>query len=446
MAANRAPRRILIVSPHFPPINAADHQRVRMSLPFFEEFGWRPTVLAVRPGDVEGPVDPLLAQTLPPEVEIVRTGALPVRWTRRLGLGGLALRALPTLWRAGSRLLARERFDAVYFSTTMFPVMALGPLWRRRFGVPYIVDFQDPWLDDYYRQPDAPPPPGGRFKYGFNQALARALEPRVMRAVGETISVSPAYVETLLRRYPFVAPGRFTVLPFGAPERDFEMLPGLHVPQTVFDPADGRRHWVYVGRGGPDMAVALRLLFTALAAARARDPRKWAQVRLHFVGTSYAPEGRAEKTIEPVARACGVADLVEERTARVPYFEALQLLRQSEAILVVGSDSPGYSASKLYPCLLARRPLLAVLHADSPAVDILHRCRAGRVVTFRAGDAAAAVMEAALAGTASAAGAQTTDIDLPYFRAEHGARAVTARQCEVFDRAVLPLARGHSGF
>lgn len=269
-----------------------------------------------------------------------------------------------------------------------------------------------------------------------------------MRAVSEVISVSPAYVETLRRRYPFVAPERFTVLPFGAPERDFEMLPGLDVPQTVFDPADGRRHWVYVGRGGPDMAVALRLLFTALAAARALDPQRWAGVRLHFVGTSYASAGRAEKTIEPVARACGVADLVEERTSRVPYFEALQLLRQSEAILVIGSDSPSYSASKLYPCLLARRPLLTVLHMDSPAVEILRRCRTGEVVTFRPEDPAASVaaMEAALAATASAAGARTTGIDLAYFRAEHGARAVTARQCEVFDRAVLPLASRRPGF
>ena len=163
-ARNLMARRVLIVSPHFPPINAPDHQRVRMSLPYFEEFGWRPTVLAVRPEDTEGTDDPLLERTLPDLIEIIRTGALPVRWTRRLGLGNLALRALPAFWRAGNRLLARERFDAVYFSTTMFAVMALGPLWRRRFGVPYILDFQDPWIQNYYNQPGAGPPPGGRFK------------------------------------------------------------------------------------------------------------------------------------------------------------------------------------------------------------------------------------------------------------------------------------------
>jgi hypothetical protein len=30
---------VLIVSPHFPPVNAPDHQRVCMALPYLEQFG-----------------------------------------------------------------------------------------------------------------------------------------------------------------------------------------------------------------------------------------------------------------------------------------------------------------------------------------------------------------------------------------------------------------------
>ena len=446
MSEHLKPRSVLIVSPHFPPINAPDHQRVRMSLPYFEEFGWQPTVLAVQPGQVEGTDDPLLERTLPAGTEIIRTGALSVRWTRRVGLGSLALRSLPFLWRTGSQLLASKRFDAVYFSTTMFAVMALGPLWQKRFGVPYILDFQDPWIEDSYGKSGAPSPPGGRFKYQFNQWLARRLEPRAMHAVSEVIAVSPAYVETLLHRYPHLKPEQFTVLPFCAPEKDFEAMEAANVRQSVFDPADGRRHWVYVGRGGADMGPALRLLFTAVADARARDPQAWSELRMHFVGTSYAPEGRAEKTVEPLAQACGVADLVEERTARVPYFEALQLLRQCDGILVVGSDSPGYSASKLYPCMLARRPLLAILHEESPAVDILRRCHAGQVVTFRPlalADAADSIRTALVNLLAEATSGRVPSLDIGYFNAEHSARAGTARQCEIFDRAISRLAETH---
>jgi len=40
-------KRVLIVSPNFPPINAPDMQRVRMSLPFYRDNGWEPVVLAV---------------------------------------------------------------------------------------------------------------------------------------------------------------------------------------------------------------------------------------------------------------------------------------------------------------------------------------------------------------------------------------------------------------
>ena len=43
----RVMKRVLIVSPSFPPISAADLHRVRTSLPFYREFGWQPFVLAV---------------------------------------------------------------------------------------------------------------------------------------------------------------------------------------------------------------------------------------------------------------------------------------------------------------------------------------------------------------------------------------------------------------
>src|SRR5947209_4848059 len=176
-------RRVLIISPHFPPVNAPDHQRIRMSLPYLGEFGWEATVLAVKAECVEGAtLDPLLQKTTPYEIEVIRVGAVSSKLTRYLGLGSLAVRALPFLWRSGNRLLepenkqqttdevqqARKKIDLVYFSTTQFPVTILGPIWKRRFGVPYVVDFQDPWLDDYYRRTGTPPP-GGKLKYAFGR-------------------------------------------------------------------------------------------------------------------------------------------------------------------------------------------------------------------------------------------------------------------------------------
>nr|MBA2743754.1 hypothetical protein [Chthoniobacterales bacterium] len=224
------------------------------------------------------------------------------------------------------------------------------------------------------------------------------------------------------------------------------------------------QHWLYVGRAGDDMAAALHLLFSAIEAQRAGNPDEWRKTRLHFVGTSYAPEGRAAKTVEPIAERCGVADMVDERTSRVPYFEALQTLKEADALLVIGSDSPSYSASKLYPYMLARRPMLSVLHEQSPAVEILRKCRAGEVVTFDPAnvEASAGAMRSALE-TLRRSALRTSQRSLreavrrgpePDGRAagdasqfalpalnwdefkQYTAREMTRRMCEVFDRAI----------
>ena len=63
-------RRVLIVSPHFPPLNAPDHQRVRMSLPHYAACGWEPVVLCVARVRQVGVMEAELAATVPPDVRV----------------------------------------------------------------------------------------------------------------------------------------------------------------------------------------------------------------------------------------------------------------------------------------------------------------------------------------------------------------------------------------
>jgi hypothetical protein len=86
--------KLIIISPHFPPINAADMHRVRQSVWYFEEFGWKPTVVCVDEKFVEGVEEPLLLQSLPKGLEIIKVKAFSTKWTRKIGLGALALRSL----------------------------------------------------------------------------------------------------------------------------------------------------------------------------------------------------------------------------------------------------------------------------------------------------------------------------------------------------------------
>ncbi|MCB9283009.1 MAG: glycosyltransferase [Lewinellaceae bacterium] len=379
--------------------------RVRQSLGYYEEFGWQPTIVTVYPDYVEGQQDPLLEQTLPEGLRVIRVKAFSTKYTRKIGLGSLALRSLYFYWRTVNRLLKKERFDLVFFSTTQFPVLILGAYWKRRFGIPYVIDMQDPWHTDYYlSKPKAERPP----KYWFAYRLNKWLEPIAMRRVDALMSVSEAYLTTLQERYSNITPEMCHTITFGAYEIDFEILArrsdsegggaferdfeGLRARRSDSEGGEGI-DLVYVGRAGHDMEGALRALFEGFRMGLEKEPELFEKVRFHFSGTSYAAGDKGKKTVEPVAERVGVAGYVHEQPARVPYFTSLQLLRDADLLVVPGSEDPQYTASKLYPYILAKKPLLAIFHEQSSVVEVLRQTRAGECVTFPSDDLAAQVYE-----------------------------------------------------
>lgn len=389
--------RVLILSPHFPPSNAADMQRVRLILPYLKGAGVEAEVLAVEPDQVAAPLDGWLVDGLPPEIPVHRVQAMSKHWSRVPGFGSLTFRALRALRRAGDRLLQNAKFDLIYFSTTQFGLHVLGPHWKRKFGIPFVMDYQDPWVSDYYREHPEVPPPGGRLKYRIAEWLSRRQEPRVLQHCSGITSVSAAYPQQLSRRYPWLklAPSGdqseratnshilLSVLPFPGDERDLDRVRHSDIKQSVFDPNDGFKHWVYIGRGGEDMHLALGGLFCALQSLRGEgEHAALSRLRLHFIGTSYAATGRGMKTIEPLAKKFGLQDLVHEQPDRIPYSQTLRCLLDAHALIVPGSDDAGYTASKIYPYLLAGKPLLAIFHQNSSVSSLMKSCGGGSLVEF----------------------------------------------------------------
>jgi len=361
---HRGSRKVLIVSPRFPPTNAPDMQRIRIALAHLRRFGWEPTILCVDSASAGGPIDPDLAATLPKDVPIVRVRAWSERSCRRFGFGELGYRAVVPLYCAGSALLAHERYDLVFFSTTVFLTFAFGPPWKRRHGCAVVYDFQDPWYTDapLYGPTTVP---GRWWKYRVGRWLARRLERFSLGAADRIVVVSDAYVRDLVRRYPALARDRFTVLPFGGERQDYVVARARGRHGSLLAPEPGAVDWVYAGRAGPDMAPVLRALFDGIAELATGNPAFAARLRLHFIGTNYAPPERAAKLVEPIARAARVDGMVREIAARQPYFDAIAALEASHALLMIGSIHGDYNASKLVPYLLSRKPILALFHRDS---------------------------------------------------------------------------------
>ena len=428
--------KVLIVSPRFPPTNAADLHRVRVSVAHYRSFGWEPTILSVDPTTADCIDDPELAQSLPEDLPVTRVRAWSEPKCRRFGFGQLGYRSLLPLYLAGCRLLRRERHQVVFFSTTVFLCFTLGRLWKWRYGCSLVFDFHDPW---YSEQPlyTRATVPGSWWKHRLDQWLARHLEKFALRAADHIVSVSDGYVRTLSQRYRTLDPSKFTVLPFAASAEDYRFAETRRIEQRVFRP-DGRSvHWVYAGAIAPDMTPIVSVLFEAVARLREREPAFASRLHLDFVGTDYAPAGRAEKRVEPLAREQGVGDAVMEIPERLPYFETISLYRSCDAILLIGSVGSDYAPSKLFTCLLSRKPILALLHRRSPTSGIAAQMPNVFLATFDEMPAEPAFRARVMQGLdwlrAPSFDPAAIDMALQPWSAEE----LTRRQCAIFDRVSM---------
>lgn len=361
-------KRILIISPYFAPVNAADIQRIRMSLPYFADHGWNAEAVMVDERYTDMNKDALLLQSVPSNIKIHKVKALGKNWTSKLGLGSIALRSLWFYKQKVNRLLKAKKYDLIYFSTTQFPVCILGAYWKKKFGIPYIIDMQDPWHSDYYMdKPKAQRPP----KYWFSYRLNKYLEPVAIKNADGLISVSVDYIDDLKNRYPVIKNIPAATITFGAFEPDMQIAEENHASFTNL--LDTQLiNIVYIGRGGADMHQAITPVFEALKKGLIDNKRVFERLKLYFIGTSYAPAGQGKPGILPLAKQYGVEEHVIEITDRISYYHTLFTLQQADALFIPGSDDPKYTASKIYPYMLTKKPLLAIFNAASSAIKILN--------------------------------------------------------------------------
>lgn len=375
----------VLLSPHFPPSTLAGVHRARHLAKHLPAHGWRPIVVRADPKHYIETPDPALAALVPRTVEDVRTGAVPAQLSRRFGVGDIGVRALIPFARALDRLIAERRPDVVFLTGSPFLPLVLSGRVRRR-GVPVVVDLQDPWR----RDPTAQEAHAMTMKRRAVRVMAATLEPRALRPANAVTTVSPTQNEALKARYAFLRDRPMAAIPIGGDPEDFIALRDAPPPDPEVRLADGLIHLNYVGAFLPRAVGTTRTVLRALRRLAAREPFLAERLRLNFVGTSNQPAGASggagpnapSPFVLPLAEEEGVAELVTEHAARVPYLEALSLLANADGILMIGSDESHYTASKIYPGLMSGTPYVSLFHAASSAHQILSAAGGGAAFAF----------------------------------------------------------------
>jgi hypothetical protein len=312
--------------------------------------------------------------------------------------------------------------------------MVLGRWAYDHFQVPYVIDYIDPWVADHYRGVPKSQRPRN---WWLADVLSKTLEPYALRKAADIVGVSRGTTVGVIERYAWMSECKGADIPYGGEPEDFEYLRRHPQKQEIFQKGDGLFHISSVGRGGADLKQALRAVFHGLRNGLDKSPELFGRVRIHFVGTSYAPDASGRYGVLPLAEEYGLQNHVTEHPQRVAYLTALQVLLDSDALLAVGSDAPHYTASKIFPYVLAQRSLLAVYHEQSSVVEIVRTSNAGTAVTFNETKSEEQVhgeVEAALRELVSNGGRQP-DTNWDRF-SQYTTKAMSARLAKVFDRVV----------
>ncbi|MDG1953022.1 MAG: glycosyltransferase [Gammaproteobacteria bacterium] len=361
--------KILIVCPHFPPINGADGFRIRTSLRHYKEFGWEPEVLAVDVKSIEQDwCDRQLLNTIPNNTLIKRVRAWPFKVTRLFGIGAIGIRAFHAMNKAGQRIIKKSQPDLVFFSTTAFPLMGLGPIWKRKFGLPYVIDIHDPWCCDSVL-PDAQSRRG--IKHTAMRFIHKMIESRVALSADGLMAVAPEYIESLHRRYPVLGTRPSEAIIFGSSVEDLKIARNQGTSKGFIDRTDGMLHGVYVGAFSEGMVFAIKSLFLAFKLGLRENRSFFERMRFHFIGTSYGTNCEGNGRIKEIAIECGIEEFVDEEASRQPYFDAVKIQDEADFLILPGSVVNSFIASKLAGMLMAERPILGVCITNNTTISLL---------------------------------------------------------------------------
>jgi len=280
---------------------------------------------------------------------------------------------LKNLGTKARELMAAERFDALFI--TVYPTYPalLGPKLKRQFHIPFILDYQDPWVGAWGKEVGGGAGGSADLKSRLTRKLATWLEPRTVRSADAITAVSKTTYEEIFQRYPSIPQPLCASIPLGGEANDFEFLRQHPRTNSFFDPKDGLFHLCYVGTLLPLGFETLRAFLKACQLLRKSNPALFAKLRVHFFGTSNQTSSTAPARVLPVSAEMGLDDCVSEIAPRIDYLDALTVQTQAGGILMMGSSERHYTASKIYPGILAKKPILAIYHEESSVVEIMRQ-------------------------------------------------------------------------
>lgn len=369
-------KKILILYPHFPPSNLAGVHRPRLFAQHLPTFGWEPIILTVHERYYEEELDRNLEKLLPRSLQIEKVKAFPI--TKPRLIGDIGLRAFFQLYKKAKQIIQSEKVDFLYIPVPSFYCALLGRWLHETTAIKYGIDYIDPWVHEF---------PGSNkmfSRHWLSTKLARLLEQVAVKKAVLITGVAEGYYQPVLERNPHLKKQAvYDAMPYGGEQEDHNLMKKMEVKPYFFEHKDNKVQLVYAGAMLPKAYGLLEAIFKSIQA----HPDVFRGVEFHFIGTGKTSNDPAGYNIKPLAEKYGLwQNVIYEYPKRISYADVLIHLQEADGIFILGSTEAHYTPSKVYQGVLSGKPIFAVLHKESTAVQVIRESGAGVVLNFNGED------------------------------------------------------------
>jgi glycosyltransferase involved in cell wall biosynthesis len=351
-----------MIAYYFPPLGGAGVQRTAKFAKYLSKMGWRLEVVSVEPPSFELMDNSGLTDVTNESIRIHRiTYREPFRSLDRLP-GGWRLRSWCQDWLlfpdrmagwfspalATAVEICKANPDmAIYTTSAPYTAHCIGYYLKKQFQRPWIADFRDEWSQNPYFS----------FPARCQIIRHRRAERKVLNEADIVLTVTDK-ISTGLRELASSSRALFDVIPNGFDPDDFKGIkPGPDSHFTI----------THVGTLIPERSKLFAPLFQQLDGLIQNGQLPGGAIKLKLVGQGNYQDIRFPENI------------LVETLPYVSHHEAIQIMSGSD-LLILAESNPAAFTGKIFEYLALKRPVLGLVHPQSPAAQLIREAGAGWVI------------------------------------------------------------------
>ena len=247
--------------------------------------------------------------------------------------------------KAVEAVVKRETIDAILLTGGPFFYFTVGTYIRRKYGIPYILDFRDPWLAGHHE------------KLRFTRPILRFMESKAIGSAELVFDVTSALSEVRKTCYPHIDPDRFMVFANGYDEN---LVDGLALAPESLVPGKPLTLGIW-GKFSYYSKIHTDTLFAAMARLK---QEAGLPVKLKFL---------CDRHIERYSLQSAVRFSLEHEVEFIEYGGYRAGMRRLAGLdcLILNHRSPLMTGTKIYDYLFLNKPIIAFARQKSAIADIL---------------------------------------------------------------------------